>query len=157
MANQSCSQAEPVVQAIERLPKPLLEFHHSPLDPSIDGIRLVILEPSSALRAPIKCRLKHVTFAQKPKYEALSYMWGDGFKKITIYIHGKGFKASLNLRSTLECLRDPIEERTLWIDAISINQADIPERNNQLRLMPNICERAKVVLVWLGRSHFLGT
>ncbi len=43
-------------------------------------------------------------------------------------------------------------ERVLWIDARCINQADIAERNNQLRIMPHIYNRAHMVLAWLGTA-----
>ncbi|KAF2830941.1 hypothetical protein CC86DRAFT_366452 [Ophiobolus disseminans] len=39
-----------------------------------------------------------------------------------------------------------------WIDAICIDQTNIPERNHQVRLMSNIYKSAAFVLVWLGPS-----
>lgn len=41
----------------------------------------------------------------------------------------------------------PIE---LWVDALCINQHDIPERNAQVQLMGAIYRRASAVLMWLG-------
>ena len=38
----------------------------------------------------------------------------------------------------------------MWVDAICINQADVPEKNRQIAIMPFIYMRAKMVLVWLG-------
>jgi hypothetical protein len=38
----------------------------------------------------------------------------------------------------------------MWIDAISINQDDIPEKNNQVALMSEIFHKAERVLIWLG-------
>ena len=38
----------------------------------------------------------------------------------------------------------------LWVDAISINQADLSERNAQVRMMAQIYLSASVVIVWLG-------
>lgn len=38
----------------------------------------------------------------------------------------------------------------MWIDAICINQADIPERNHVVGHMKNIYERADRILAWLG-------
>jgi Heterokaryon incompatibility protein (HET) len=38
----------------------------------------------------------------------------------------------------------------LWIDAICINQDDIDERNEQVRMMGNIYQKAERVTVWLG-------
>jgi hypothetical protein len=40
--------------------------------------------------------------------------------------------------------------RRLWVDALCINQADIQERNYQVRLMSRIYTQAREVVVWLG-------
>lgn len=41
----------------------------------------------------------------------------------------------------------------LWIDALSINQRDIPEKNMQVTQMGYIYARAKEIIVWLGQSN----
>lgn len=41
-------------------------------------------------------------------------------------------------------------ERMLWIDALCINQDDLEERAAQVKIMPQIYDRADEVLVWLG-------
>lgn len=38
----------------------------------------------------------------------------------------------------------------LWVDALCINQADISERNNQVKLMKEVYSQAERVIVWLG-------
>jgi hypothetical protein len=91
-----------------------------------------------------------VTFGQRPKYEALSYTWGDETQRRDILLGGHSFSVTKNLYDALCCLRHTSEPRQLWADAICINQKDIPERNRQLYLMPFVYERAKTVLVWLG-------
>ena len=47
-----------------------------------------------------------------------------------------------NLWEALHYLRKRVNGLRYWIDAICINQADIPERNQQLRIMPHIHESA---------------
>ncbi|TAQ85358.1 hypothetical protein B7494_g6324 [Chlorociboria aeruginascens] len=127
-------------------------FRYSPLDPSIDSIRLVHILPAPNFHDPIHCRLSHVTFAQKPRYEALSYTWGSENHQKKIILDGHDFGVTYNLFDALRYLRDTQVERGIWIDAISIQQEDIPERNKQLSIMPIIYERARVVLVWLGHT-----
>jgi hypothetical protein len=39
----------------------------------------------------------------------------------------------------------------LWVDALCINQEDTTERNHQVMQMGAIYEKAKRVVVWLGR------
>ena len=38
----------------------------------------------------------------------------------------------------------------LWVDALCINQQDIPERNDQVKKMCRIYSKASCVLIWLG-------
>jgi hypothetical protein len=126
-------------------------FPYTRLDLNIDCIRILILSPAEDLTSEIHCKLQHVTFAQKPKYEALSYTWGDETKnRHKISINGAEFEVVENLYNALRHLRDTKEERTLWVDAICINQADVLEKNRQIAIMPFIYMRAKMVLVWLG-------
>jgi hypothetical protein len=42
--------------------------------------------------------------------------------------------------------------RTVWIDAICINQDDILERNVQVQMMGMVYEKATCVLIWLGEE-----
>jgi hypothetical protein len=124
-------------------------FCHSPLDTSTDGIRLLTLVSANDSKAPVKCSLQHVTFAQKPKYEALSYTWGDETTRKKISIDGKEFEVGQNLYHALKHIRHINRDRVLWIDAICINQANVPEKNQQIRMMPFIYSRAIQVLIWL--------
>jgi Heterokaryon incompatibility protein (HET) len=137
--------SRPPTKQISKIP-----FVYSPIDTLSDGIRLLILEPAGNLTDPITCRLQHVTFVKKPKYEALSYTWGDETVRHSISIEGRDFDVGTNLFDALRYLRHNSEERTLWIDAICINQTDIPEKNQQISLMPFIYMRAKMVRLWLG-------
>jgi hypothetical protein len=107
---------------------PRESFSYSPLDPNVDCIRLVIIEAAKPHSNMISCRLQHVTFAQKPKYEALSYTWGDQLVEGRILLDGKLFEVGRNLMHALGYLQDPVINRVLWIDAICIDQGNIPER-----------------------------
>ena len=82
-------------------------------------------------------------------YEALSYVWGDGSEKTPIQINGSTLEVGTNLRLALFNLREPNKPRTLWIDAICINQDDISERNQQVTIMGDIYSRARRTVVWL--------
>ena len=55
-----------------------------------------------------------------------------------------------NLFIALQDLRWPDAHRVLWIDAISINQEDIPERSAEVSRMGSIFSKARKVIVWLG-------
>jgi hypothetical protein len=126
-------------------------FRYTPLESSSNGIRLVVLGPDGGDHdSEITCRITHTTFGAKPAYEALSYTWGDETIKRNLNLDGYFFAVSNNLYEALIRLRYPETERTLWIDAISINQTDTDEKNSQIRIMPFIYKRAESVVVWLG-------
>lgn len=125
-------------------------YVYSPLDANVDSIRLVVLEPSKDPTRRIRCRIRHVAFREKPKYEALSYTWGDHPASEKILLDGAGFLVGPNLLQALQHLKDGEKERVLWVDAICINQTDIHEKNKQISIMPYIYTRAQCVLVWLG-------
>ena len=56
------------------------------------------------------------------------------------------------LQPALRALRRTETDRTLWIDAICINQDDMAERNAQVAMMADIYDRAMNVCVWLGEG-----
>lgn len=53
----------------------------------------------------------------------------------------------------LNCLRRRLLEKTIWADALSINQSDILEQTHQIGLMGDIYKTASTILVWLGLPH----
>ena len=124
-----------------------------------DSIRLLIVEPGFGQNA-VRCCLEHTRLGlsrlrRKAKYEALSYAWGPGPPLHNISINNVEFKVRANLYHALLELRLNRHRRTLWIDAICLNQEDVPERNHQVKIMRRIYERATNTIIWLGRaSHF---
>ncbi|KAK0648465.1 heterokaryon incompatibility protein-domain-containing protein [Cercophora newfieldiana] len=89
----------------------------------------------------------------EPKYEALSYEWGSPRDTETVYVNGPAvtkLTVRCNLASALRFLRYADRVRTLWIDAVCINQSDIAERGAQIPRMTNIYQLAQRVLAWLG-------
>jgi len=89
---------------------------------------------------------------EPPPYEALSYCWGDPCDTEPIVLSKSQFSATKNLASALRHLRLPDRQRVMWIDSICINQADIKERNHQVRQMGRIYRTADQVVVWLGEG-----
>jgi hypothetical protein len=97
----------------------------------------------------IKCTTRHVKLSEKPQYEALSYMWGPKNYR-NIKINGMVFVVRQNLFGALHALRLEEDTRTLWIDAICINQDDISECNHQVVQMGMIYKNAVRCVAWLG-------
>jgi hypothetical protein len=127
-------------------------YPHQPLNLPSSEIRLLHLQAASTLYAPIICSLEIVSLDKSPKYEALSYTWGDEEGSKAIQLHGKEFVVQENLRHALRRLRKKNAARKIWIDALCINQNDQAEKQAQLPLMKTIYERAELVNVWLGEE-----
>ncbi|KAG4287373.1 hypothetical protein FPRO06_05025 [Fusarium proliferatum] len=113
-------------------------------------IRLLHLLPAKDNDNPIECLLEVVAFEENPVYEALSYCWGDSTQLQEIKCNGEAFKVTESLFCALQHLRDESMERTLWIDAICINQNDLEERQSQVKLMTDIYTKSDRVVIWLG-------
>jgi hypothetical protein len=156
MANESRANSPPTSSpgGGQGAAEPSKSFMYKTLDSTTSSIRLIALQPAETLHAFVQCKLFTVHFGNKPEYEALSYKWGSDAPEHqkTILLDGKNFTIRGNLWDALVDLRYPSTERYLWVDALCINQADVTERNHQLKLMPFIYRRAAMVLVWLGRN-----
>ena len=91
-----------------------------------------------------------------PHYEALSYTWGESTQDHTILLNG-GVRISItdNLHRALRRVRYVTKIRTLWIDALCINQDDDIERSHQVQVMGLIYKTASCVNIWLGEPGFV--
>ncbi|RYO92301.1 hypothetical protein DL766_001792 [Monosporascus sp. MC13-8B] len=69
-----------------------------------------------------------------------------------IIIDGERLGVFEDLEVALRRLRKPKEWRTLWIDAICINQDDFTEQQEQIPLMHKIYQQAQQVCILLGES-----
>ncbi|ETS07232.1 HET-domain-containing protein [Trichoderma reesei RUT C-30] len=109
------------------------------LDSVQEEIRMLHLECGSGSSLP-QCTLHRVSLRSDPppKYEALSYTWGDENDRREIAVNGYIVDVTVNLYSALRRLRLENETRVLWIDALCINQTDLDERSQQVQLMRNI-------------------
>jgi hypothetical protein len=117
-------------------------------------LRLVTLLSSPCKDAPIECNLSIGNLEdQNLRYEALSYEWGDpNGPRYDILLDGQPFTVRRNLWHALRCLRTEFGGRTLWVDAICINQENVSERNHQVGMMGHIYRSATSVRVWLGET-----
>ncbi|RDW63603.1 hypothetical protein BP6252_11148 [Coleophoma cylindrospora] len=115
-------------------------------------VRVLDLHPGKE-GDPIMCTLRVVDLDADAVYDALSYVWGD--PKITkgIFVNGAALEITTNLHAALSRLRSPETQRTLWIDAICINQTDNTEKMHQIGLMRKIYASAEEVAMWLGEPQ----
>lgn len=80
-------------------------------------------------------------------------MWGDEAAKEKIFLNGAEFHIRRNLWDAFYYLRTLDNQILLWVDAICIDQQNIPERNKQLAMMKWIYFRADTVVIWLGKKY----
>ena len=98
----------------------------------------------------ILCSLSTAVLAEKPQYDALSYVWGENHAKKPIIVDGIPVRVTENLDAAIRHLRRLDKSMLIWIDALCINQENTPERNCQVAMMGDIYRGAQEVFAWLG-------
>ncbi|KAH7412668.1 heterokaryon incompatibility protein-domain-containing protein [Cadophora sp. MPI-SDFR-AT-0126] len=116
-----------------------------------EEFRILILAPGSGSE-PLRCLLKHAILSDEPKYDAISYAWGDPSKPREIISEDCSIPITESLFSALQHLRHEHEEIAIWADAVCIHQRSDIEKNHQLVLMGMIYSSATRTLVWLGED-----
>lgn len=128
-------------------------FLYTPLGDAGGAGAIRLLRLQSGVGRDLECELIHAALDdENTRYEAVSYTWGSDEKADKISIGGKTLPITLNLSLILRDLRSPETERTLWIDAICINQHDNTERGHQVQKMKDIFRSAERVLFCVSRS-----
>lgn len=126
------------------------------------------------------CSLEAFDMTRLPKYDCLSYTWGDPMSrdlyppdalqdgmsaicdKQIRHADGTVIMVTENLVHALKRLAefgyssslDNLTPQYLWIDAICINQGDNVEKSSQVAMMDVIYSHAETVVVWLGEEDF---
>ena len=122
---------------------------YRPLQSHGKSTRLIKLHPGEP-ETPVSVNLLIVDLASKPKYEAISYAWGDDQKQSSMILNGQPHPIRYNLYSCLKQLRSTEKPRLLWADYLSISQNDNAEKGRQVGMMSDIFGSAVQVLVWTG-------
>ena len=144
-------------ERVERLVAPLLpkeeedtSLIYQPLQHR--EIRIIKLAPGRWEDA-IECNLDTASLDDNPSYEALSYVWGDpSLPKKPILLQQQTFHVTPSLESALRHLRHEDSERTLWVDAVCLNQKDDAEKSVQVRQMQFIYARTSHLVIWVGEA-----
>lgn len=160
---------------------PSRPFKYQALSRDGAAIRLLNLMPASCSKE-IEIEIFHVDLldvSSVPRYEALSYVWGPPERTHEVLVRrssqnfqqmetGESLKdaasqlelgqdrctlsISRNLAIALPYFRLPDKVRTIWIDAICIDQDNLQERNTEVGRMGRIYSSARQVVVWLGEE-----
>ncbi|KAL3961483.1 hypothetical protein ACCO45_003006 [Purpureocillium lilacinum] len=133
---------------------------YKPLDNAVHEIRLLTPAPSQA-KSGTEWTLRIVALDASPPLAALSYLWGEAAETVTIKINGQSMPVTANLASALRHVEQhwrqrfpgrDVAEFHLWVDAVCINQSDIAEREQQVKLMGRLYSTAELVMGSLGPS-----
>lgn len=114
------------------------------------SIRVLILQPAASASAPLQCELQEVPLSDMPRYEAISYTWGEPVFSKQLHLPSGSLMVTQSLFFALKRFRLENQVRYLWADAICINQSDNAEKAKQVSLMGEIYRNTRNVLVWLG-------
>jgi hypothetical protein len=161
------------------MPESMGEYKYRPLRPEQNEIRLLRLMPAPP-RGEVEIEIFSADATSNPEYEALSYVWGASDLTHEVCIRPNRdddlplerrfenlshrrtrvprpklqvLPITRNLGIALSYLTLPDRPRTLWIDAICINQLDEEEKSREVRRMGNIYGEARRVVVWLGEGR----
>jgi heterokaryon incompatibility protein (HET) len=140
-----------------------MSFQHQELKYEPFEICLFIFEPAGDDKMPVSIKLAYFTLLEKPIYYALSYTWDQPSKDFpeswddpncteSIFVKGKPFGFRKNVYSALTHFRHINPTTVWWIDAISIDQSSIMERNAVVQHMGKIFAGCTAAIIWLGES-----
>ncbi|KAI4217694.1 MAG: hypothetical protein LQ351_000290 [Letrouitia transgressa] len=145
------SESDKTGQPLDKSFSSDIEYRYDPL-PAGGWTRILELYPGTGF---IECSLTSEKIVDLSlSFEALSYTWGSDAleKKVGIKCNGCALSIGSNLASALTHIRNEIEPRRLWADAVCINQSDTHERSLQVQHMGDIYANAQRVLIWIGED-----
>ncbi|KAH8194128.1 hypothetical protein TruAng_011710 [Truncatella angustata] len=114
-------------------------------------IRLIRLKPAKE-GDPLECDLFYASLDDGYHFHALSYAWGSSDDPLPIHVNGRRVNVTRNLHTALFHLRNDRATTVVWVDAICIDQGNLPERTDQVKHMPQIYRAAAEVIAWLGKE-----
>lgn len=138
---------------------PILDGHHAhsyaelreplPAICGLDAIRHLTIGPGH-WDAPICGRLSRHFIDECPLFEALSYTWNGAVFKQPISFNDADVPVTENVHNALRELRYADKHRTIWVDSVCIDQRNVVEKNQQVRLMNSIYGSCTNVICWMG-------
>ncbi|EEU33466.1 uncharacterized protein NECHADRAFT_98482 [Fusarium vanettenii 77-13-4] len=157
----------------------MLPYQYRPLDTTTNELRLVTLLPD-LVDKPLRLNITHTQFKllqpteRPPPRQGLDEIrrtlpegWDvdEALEGRLLFFRPGKLESSVSWQhpdplyakefaddagNALRCLRLPDGPRTLWIDAICINQTDLGERSAQVGRMCDVYSLASRVIIWLG-------
>ena len=125
--------------------------------PLVDGqirvLTLMLYDPAQLQQ--ISCRITAQYLYNQPSYNAISYTWGSELRDHYITWSARKLWVTKScFRACQQMLKferlDRESDVVIWIDQLSIDQANDSERSRQIELMGQIYWNANAVTVFLG-------
>ncbi|KAL1600661.1 hypothetical protein SLS60_007049 [Paraconiothyrium brasiliense] len=107
------------------------------------------LKPGSD-KEPLCCELYAEDLDNPPVYEAISYVWGSPQGSVPLDCDGQVLLITPSLNDALYRIRHQSLDKTVWADAVCINQRSLTEKAHQVNQMALVYERASRVMICLG-------
>ena len=120
-------------------------------------IRLIKLFPAPLSGQKLACQLITRNLEDNPSYIAISYRWSDEWSNDQLKtepfmtVNGYKLRVGVGTYEALTGVRSRWRARSIWIDAVCINQDNDHEKGQQVMMMADIYARASKVVVWLGK------
>lgn len=142
---------------------------YKPLNKAAKEIRVLDVLPSLDASAPLHGALRimtlpeirpprtrgHTPLPPKPpthSYETISYAWGDCNKISVVWLDEIALSVPASAEAAVRRMQDRHTVRTVWIDSICINQNDLGEKSDQIKIMGDVYACSICNLIWLGES-----
>jgi len=124
------------------------------LDQAEKESRLILIQPGHKTDA-LRCSMRTFSLLERPlpKYETISYVWGDATLRSTVHVNHEKLEIPSSAAAVLRRMRDTQCERIVWIDSLCIDQTSTNDRSYQVRLMCDIYSSATTNLIWLGEDN----
>ncbi|CAN9413551.1 unnamed protein product [Alternaria alternata] len=127
--------------------------HYEPLDPTLKEIRILDVAPGIG-DAVVECTMKCISLSRRfvPRYETISYCWGPPRAPSTIKLNGHLTSVPASSEAAIRRMRLSDRPRTVWIDAICIDQSSVTERSEQVAFMSTVYSGGMRNLIYLGED-----
>ena len=125
----------------------------TPLHAARKEIRLLDVHPGRQ-DTKLRCSILYESLLENllPAYETVSYCWGDPTRRAIVEVDGADLGVPASCEETLRRMRHQDRKRTLWIDAVCIDQNNIEEKGRQVAFMGEVYQKASCNLIWLGEE-----
>lgn len=142
-------------------------YQYERLTSDSDEIRLVQItgvqeDPADEDSIVLELDIRHTPLDAAGPYLAISYAWGNPARTHKLLVNGAALFVPENTFQTLYTVYHalptlatelcvPGEHVSLWIDAVSLNQSHVKEKDEQVRRMGQIYSQAAGTIGYIGR------